>query len=170
MLLPAIISLAGAGALGWSVWAGSPWWIQLPLVLLAAGPLWMMGELLYAATRPRIGYEPDHLLVFFEPSRPERVPIELVECFFLGQGDSALPALRGREPETQNVIVRLAEAASEWKHRDVRPAIGHWCESYITLRGSWCEPITPGLMRRLNERLAQVHRERKATPQSEGDR
>jgi hypothetical protein len=96
------------------------------------------------------------LLVYLDPTRPTRVPIEIVECFFLGQGPSELPKLKGREPETQNVIVRLAEAASEWKHRDVRRALGHWCEGYITIRGSWCEPISPDLMKRLNRRLAEV--------------
>ena len=58
--------------------------------------------------------------------------------------------------------LRLAEAASEWKHRDMRPAFGLWCEGYITIRGAWCEPIGKELMQRLNRRLAEVHRERKA--------
>jgi hypothetical protein len=89
------------------------------------------------------------------------VPIDAVEVFFLGQGASELPNLRGREPETQNVVVRLAESATEWKHRDVRPALGQWCEGYITLRGSWCEPITRDVMQRLNRRLAELQRERK---------
>ena len=91
-----------------------------------------------------------------------RVPIEIVECFFLGQGASELPKLQGREPETQNVVIRLAESASEWKHRDVRPSFGQWCEGYITIRGAWCEPITPELMKRLNQRLVEVQHERKA--------
>jgi hypothetical protein len=97
------------------------------------------------------------LLVFLDaPNRPTRIPIAVVECFFLGQGGSQLPKLQGREPETQNVIVRLAESATEWKRRDVRPALGNWCEGYITIRGSWCERITPELMRRMNGRLAEV--------------
>ena len=91
--------------------------------------------------------------------------------------DNPDPAVRGQQvtytviglntgsDPANNVIVRLAESASDWKHRDVRPAIGHWCEGYITLRGSWCEPITPALMKRLNHRLAEVHRQRKAARQ-----
>jgi hypothetical protein len=100
--------------------------------------------------------------VYLEPARPTAIPIDIVECFFLGQGPGQLPKLRGRETETQNVIVRLAESATEWKHREVQPAIGLWCEGYITLRGSWCEPIDRNLMQRLNRRLAEVQRERKA--------
>ena len=80
----------------------------------------------------------------------------------MGQGASELPHLAGREPETQNIVIRLAESAAEWKHREMWPAFGMWCESYITLRGSWCEPITPELMQQINNRLIAVQRERKA--------
>jgi hypothetical protein len=162
MTLPAIGLVAALSGLAWAVASGKHWTLQLPFVVLAVVPAWMIGELLYALLRPRIGYESGQLLVFLEPTRPTRVPIDIVEVFFLGQGASELPRLKGREPETQNVVIRLAESAAEWKHRDVRPAFGHWCEGYITLRGSWCEPITPALMRRLNQRLAEIQRERKA--------
>jgi hypothetical protein len=162
MVLPGIVVAAAIAGLAWALASRQSWFVQLPLVIVAAIPLWMIGELLYALVRPRIGYEAGELLVFLEPTRPTRVPIDIVEVFFLGQGPSELPKLKGREPETQNVIIRLADSATDWKHRDVRPSFGHWCEGYITLRGSWCEPITPGLMRRLNQRLAEVQRERKA--------
>lgn len=159
IVLPAGLVVVGVGLLVWAMGTGQHWGVQLLIVLLLSVPVWMIGELLYALTRPRLGYEPGELLVFLEPTRATRVPIEIVEVFFLGQGASALPKLKGREPETQNVVIRLAEAAVEWKHRDVRPAFGQWCEGYITIRGSWCEPITPGVMRRLNNRLAEVKRE-----------
>lgn len=168
LIVPALLLVVTWSLLAWSVIAGLHWIWQLPLVLLATLPLWMMGELLYAASRPRIGYEPGELLVFLEPAKATRVPIEIVEVFFLGQGPSELPKLAGREPETQNVIIRLADAAADWKHRDVKPAIGHWCEGYITIRGSWCEPITPEVMKQLNRRLAEVHRERKETAVARG--
>ena len=114
---------------------------------------------------PRLAYERGEMLVFLDSAQPTRVPIDIVECFFLGQGDSNLPKLAGREPETQNVVVRLAESAPDWKHRDVKPAFGHWCEGYITIRGAWCEPIHRDLMQRLNRRLAEIQRERKAAQQ-----
>ena len=137
----------------------------ISMLLLSAIPALVLFQLARALKQPRLAYSDGELLVYLEPQTPTRVPIDNVECFFLGQGPSELPKLKGREPETQNVIVRLAESAAEWKHRDVRPAIGHWCEGYITLRGSWCEPITPALMKRLNHRLAEIHRQRKATRQ-----
>lgn len=159
MLLPAVILAIAVAGLVWTVASGKHWAWQLPLLIVIIAPLWMIGEMLYALLCPRVGYDSGELLVFLEPTRPTRVPIDIVEVFFLGQGPSELPKLKGREPETQNVIIRLAESATEWKHRDVRPTFGHWCEGYITLRGAWCEPITPGLMRRLNQRLAEAQRE-----------
>jgi hypothetical protein len=170
MALPAAMLVVCFAVLIWSVAGGWHWALQLLLVALTAGALWMMGELLYAAFRPRVAYEGGELLVFLEPARATRVPIDIVEVLFLGQGPSDLPKLRGREPETQNVIIRLAESASEWKHRDVRPGIGHWCEGYITIRGAWCEPITPDLVKRLNRRLVELQRElkeREATSQND---
>lgn len=161
MILPGLILAASLGGLGWAVQTGRHWTIGLMFLSGALLGLWMLGELLFALWQPRLAFEGGQLLVFLEPTRPTPVPIEIVECFFLGQGASELPKLAGREPETQNVVVRLAEAAAEWKHRDVKPAIGHWCEGYITLRGSWCERITPAVMQRLNRRLAEVHRQRK---------
>jgi hypothetical protein len=167
MILPGMVAIGCGAALAWSVLNGKPWFVQLLLLTLTAVPLWMLGELIYAAFQPRLAYDAGKLLIFLEPARAARVPIQIVEVMFLGQGPSELPKLKGREPETQNVVIRLAESASDWKHRSVRPAFGHWCEGYITIRGAWCEPITADLMRRLNHRLAEIHRERKV-PASEG--
>jgi hypothetical protein len=158
-----LMAFASLAALLWAWFSGQHWSLVLLFSLLFVAPSWAFAQLVYALRMPRIGYSAGHLLLHFDPARPIRVPIEIVECFFLGQGPSDLPKLAGREPETQNVIVRLAESATEWKHRDVKPAFGHWCEGYITIRGAWCEPITPELMKNLNARLAEVHRERKAT-------
>lgn len=159
MTLPGILVLVCGAGLSWSITTGKSWIVQLPLVIMTAVPLWMLGELLYALLQPRVAYDAGELLVFLEPARATRVPINIVEVMFLGQGPSELPKLNGREPETQNVVIRLAESATEWKHRSVRPAFGHWCEGYITIRGAWCEPITADLMRRLNHRLAEIHRQ-----------
>lgn len=164
MILPGLILAGSAGGVAWAVATGQHWAIGLALASGSLLGLWMLGELLYALWQPRLAFDQGELLVFLEPTRPTRVPIDIVECFFLGQGPSELPRLAGREPETQNVIVRLAESAAEWKHRDVKPAFGHWCEGYITLRGSWCEPITPAIMSKLNRRLSELQRERKAAP------
>ena len=38
----------------------------------------------------------------------------------------------GEELETSTIVVRLAEAAAEWRFREVKPALGAWCDGYIT--------------------------------------
>lgn len=122
----------------------------------------MSAVLVFLLRQPRLARENDQLLVFLGSSGPTRVPLDLVECFFLGQGPSLIPRLGAKQPETSTVVVRLAEAAAEWKHRDVKPALGHWCDGYITIRGTWCEPLNAAVVKRLNERLLQYQRERKA--------
>jgi hypothetical protein len=163
MMVPPAILLAGCLAgLVWSLATQQSWFVTGMLGLFIFVLLWLFAGLTSAMFQPRIAYQDGELVVYLEFGKATRVPIDIVEVFFLGQGPSELPKLQGREPETQNVIVRLAESAIDWKHRDVKPAIGLWCEGYITIRGSWCEPITPEIMRRLNHRLAEIQRERKS--------
>lgn len=164
MIPPGLLFAASLAGLAYSV-ATRQWFFAVLASLFVLMLVWLFGGLTSAMFLPRLAYERGELLVYLELHRPTPIPIDIVEVFFLGQGPSELPKLKGREPETQNVIVRLAESAAEWKHRDVRPAFGLWCEGYITIRGSWCERITPDLMRRLNHRLVEIQRERKASRQ-----
>ena len=135
--------------------------ISLAVVLL----LCLLFVFLSSLWRPRLAYHSGQLLVYLRPGRPIQVPIDIVECFFLGQGDSFL----GRSPfdsnstskQTSTVVVRLAEAAREWKQIEVQPALGHWCDGYIVIRGTWCEPLNGELVRQLNERLIKAHRLRR---------
>jgi hypothetical protein len=167
LVFPGVWLVAALASLALSVSSGQPWYFSAVCLALALPPLWMVVGLSYALLCPRIAYEAGELLVFVEMHRATRVPIEIVECFFLGQGPSELPKLAGREPETSNVVVRLAEAAGDWKHREIKPAFGQWCEGYITIRGAWCEPISRDLLQRLNRRLAEVQRARKeASPET----
>ncbi len=62
-------------------------------------------------------------------------------------------------PETSTVVVRIAERALDWHQRPVKTMLGQWCGGYITVRGTWCEPITAELIQRLNHRLVDVQRE-----------
>jgi len=158
LLLPALLLLGGGWLLAVALWSGL-WigWSVLAAVVMLVG-LGLGLQLVFWMRVPRLAYENQHLLVYLESAVPTRVPIEIVECFFLGQGSSELPKLEGKDPETANVIVRLAESAKDWRHRDVRPTLGHWCEGYITLNGAWCEPIDAEALKRLNQRLVSEHR------------
>ncbi|MDX1945425.1 MAG: hypothetical protein SFU86_08450 [Pirellulaceae bacterium] len=165
LVVPAVLCALGLAAAAYGIAREQSAWAIGFYGILGAGSGFLVAMFIYWMRLPRLAYARGELLVYLDSAQPVRVPIDVVECFFLGQGDSNLPKLAGREPETQNVIVRLAEAATEWKHRDVKPAFGHWCEGYITIRGAWCEPITPDLMRHLNARLGAILRERKAARQ-----
>jgi hypothetical protein len=132
--------------------------------LLALAAIWLT-FLLIRARQARLAYDDGQLLVYLRGLNPIRIPIEVVECFFLGQGASLLPpSLHGKHgegAETATVVVRLAEAAREWSHVDVWPSFGLWCEGYITIRGTWCEPLDGELIAGLNRRLVAVHRAQK---------
>src|SRR5690606_38682536 len=89
---------------------------------------------------------------------PFRVPLEIVECFLLGQAPTLLPGKQQERAETAAVVIKLSETAEAWRHQDVKPALGKWCEGYITIRGTWCEPLNVKLINRLNAQLAEASR------------
>jgi hypothetical protein len=132
--------------------------IGIAVGLLACSVLTMIWRLLW---QPRVAYQSGDVLIYAGLHQPVRVPVDVVECFFLGQAGGMIPDASGREAEVRTVIVRLAESATDWHHRDVEATFAHWCEGYITIRGTWCEPITPELMKQLNRRLADLHRQQK---------
>ena len=105
---------------------------------------------------PRISYRPDEVLFHLRSGQPVAVPREVVEAFFLGQGPAYLPTVQGKPAETVNLVARLSQKAPEWMKVDVKPALGHWCEGYVTIRGTWCEPLTGDVIRRLNARLREL--------------
>lgn len=117
-------------------------------LLLAIG-LWLQW------LRPRIAYRNGEVLFFLRARTPIGVPVEVVEAFFLGQGPAHLPVASGKT-EAVNLVARLSQRAPEWTHQEVKPALGHWCDGYVTIRGTWCEPLTGEVIRRLNRRLSEV--------------
>ncbi len=158
MLPPAIVALAGLLMVtGLPDRTPAPWVRALGLVLLSAGTL-MVVLLLVQLRRPRLAYRDGELLVWLKQGAPQRVPIESVECFLLGQTPSLLPGKKHEKTETASLVIRLAEAATEWHHQEVKPQLGAWCSGYITIRGTWCEPLSVNLVNRLNQRLAEVTR------------
>ena len=137
--------------------------LSLAIILLVC----LLVIFLSSLWRPRLAYHCGQLLVYLRPGRPISIPIDIVECFFLGQADSLL----GRSPfgssaatqQTSTIVVRLAESAREWKHVEVQPALGQWCDGYIVIRGTWCEPLSGELVGQLNHRLVAAHRAKKVS-------
>jgi hypothetical protein len=133
-------------------WARAVGWLLVGLSSL------LIGLLIWYARTPRLAFDGEHLLVYLRSTGAIRVPVDLVECFLLGSGLKALPGPGGREVQMSNLAVRLAEHALDWAQVDVKPALGKWCGGTITIYGDWCEPLTVGLVKRLNALLAEAQR------------
>ena len=120
---------------------------------LALALWWLVARL------PRLSYGNGYLLVYLRLSRPIRVPIDAIECFFLGQGpDPVVGRLGNQTMETINVVMRLAERSREWSEVDVNRMLGNWCDGYATIRGAWCERLSTELVTELNNRLVHAKR------------
>jgi hypothetical protein len=137
---------------------GEAGWLRTVGGALALVGLGGVGLVARYAWQPRLAYADRHLLVYLESGRPYRVPIEVVEGFLLGQGPTMLPGKQYERSEATTVVIRLAESATDWADRETKPALGRWCGGYITLRGTWCEPLSVDRVQALNQRLADVTR------------
>jgi|GEM_PF-5717193 len=144
---------------------GGSWGLRVfgMLVAFCVLPVVWYGWQIYS--HPRLAISDRELLVYLRPNyrQPFRVPLTVVEVFFIGQG-----AVSGSEPgqpkEYQgavaaNVIVRLADAATDWHKRDVHLWLGVWDEGYITVRGLFCENIDHDVLKRMNKQLLRRKRE-----------
>lgn len=144
----------------------SHWALEIPVALVAV-LIWIRVVLLIRhVCQPRVAYQQGELLLFLRTRRPIHVPVSVVECFFLGQTDTMLATTTKEESgeelvKTRSIVVRLAEAAIDWHQRDVRPELGRWCDGYITIRGTWCEPMGPVLVKKMNSQLATIHRQQR---------
>lgn len=159
-LVPALgLALVGTALLsagGSSVVCGVAWAMLGVGVVLSIG---LIGQL----RRPRIAFQNGEVSFNLRSGKPVAVPVECVEAFFLGQGPANLPHVGGKRAETVNLVARLSQKAPEWAKVAVKPALGAWCEGYVTIRGTWCEPLDGELIRRLNRRLRELRESTAAT-------
>lgn len=156
----AVLCVLGLLALGVGI-AAYVWWFRLLAILAGAACFLICTSVFVAMRKPRVAYADGHLCLNLGAAAPFCPPLDVVECFFLGQGPSFVGKGPVAEAEASNVVVRLAERATDWHKRDVRPSLGNWCDGYITIRGAWCEPIDGQVVEKMNSRLAAVKRERK---------
>jgi hypothetical protein len=138
--------------------ASNSQWLRWVGVALVAGSVALIAALVAQSRRPRIAYQNGRVLFYLRASRPIAVPVGIVEAFFLGQGPSTLPGGLQRQ-ESINLVARISQRANEWASQDVKPSLGNWCDGYVTIRGTWCEPLGTDLVRRLNRRLKEVQTE-----------
>ncbi len=152
-----VIALVGATLLGLGL-AG----LERSVVLTTIGAALIVLSaipglaLVLLARQPRLAFTGDHLRVNLRFGSPIFVPIELVECFLIGQGPSLLHGEKHARTKTVTLVVRLAQRAEDWQHREVNPRLGAWCGGQIIIRGTWCEPLIVEVDKRLNQRLADV--------------
>jgi hypothetical protein len=143
-IVGALLTRASAGVAA----RGIGWGLLLFGVVLIVG-------LINQVRRPRVAFRDGDVLFHLRSGAPVAVPAEVVEAFFLGQGPANLPAV-GNPTEAVNLVARISQKAPEWEKVDVKPAIGRWCEGYVTIRGMWCEPLNGEVVRRLNRRLREI--------------
>jgi hypothetical protein len=162
-LVPGMIVLCGSAFIFTNAFFASPLWLRFIAAILCGFAGVTNTSLLLWLKRPLLAYSAGHLLVYLRPPQVVRVPIEFVEVFFAGQSETHMSRPRtqtsGPAPESRNVVVRLAERATEFQQRPVKPSLGSWAEGYIVVRGTWSEPINKDLLRRLNRRLIDIHRQ-----------
>lgn len=155
MAMPALLVLIVGVWLAWWGAAASVEARGLAWLLVGFGVIAIL-NLALLLRQPRIAYRDGKLQLNMRAGSPFELPIEIVEAFLLGVGPAMLSNDESDTTETRILNIRLAERAEEWAQRDVKPALGKWCGGYITIRGTWCEPLNLELVNRLNQRLAEV--------------
>lgn len=131
----------------------SPVTAGISLGLLAAAIV-AVGVTLRLWFSPRIYYDRTHLVLRFPDSQVFRIPLEAVECFFMGI--AKYERTGGAPRESAAVVVRLADRALEWKQRDLPADYGTWSDGYVLIDGTWCESITETKVLELNRWLLEA--------------
>lgn len=131
--------------------------------ILCGGGLAAAGTTFFAVAtfqlrQPRVGYRNGNILFFLRSGSPIVVPLEIVEAFFLGQGDTHLSGKAGRS-KTVNLVARIGERFTEWQRVDVQHQLASWCDGYVTIRGTWTEPLNEKVVRAINHKLAEAKRD-----------
>jgi hypothetical protein len=158
LVAPLTLMLVGAIVAAWGYARGGAAATFLVGVVLAFAGAVGAAWLLYALRIPRLAYDGADVLVYLRSLTPLRVPVDAVECFFLGQGPALPAAPQPDVTKAANVIVRLAEGAKDYHTRQVRSDLGVWSDGYITIRGMWCEPLDHQRVNELNRQLGAAHR------------
>lgn len=166
VVLTAIAVVVGALIAAAMIVAGAApaWrWLGAGLALLAAGAVVALAR---AAVRPRLAHRVtaagEHVLdVRLAPGRAHAVPVEVIECFFMGS--QPLPGEEGVADDAVRhrvgtLVMRVAERATGWQARPTFAPWGTWSEGAIVFDGRWCEPLSVDLARRLSGRLVEVKR------------
>lgn len=127
--------------------------------VILAGLAGSVAAMAWAASRPRLGLEGEHVVVRLNPLTVERVPLEVVECVF--RGTEPVAEANGGQPRFRvgTLILRLAERATDWRTRRTFRPWGSWDDGHIVIDGRWCEPLSPESARGIATKLAAAKRQ-----------
>jgi hypothetical protein len=157
--LPPLAFIALGAWMTWNFTTPGMFWLNwLGIAMIVVGSC-LTAAMLSHMRRPRISYEEGEVFFNLRIGSPIPVPVELEEAFFIGQG----PLMIAGAPQhdvSVNLVARISQRDPSYVRREVKPALGAWCDGYVTIRGTWCEPLTGEVVRRLNHRLREVSEER----------
>jgi hypothetical protein len=161
LIPPILLAAIGMGLLVSAPSDSVAWtrWIGGFMVLASAG---IVVLLIWQMRIPRIAYRDGEVLFAMQSGPPLALPVDLLEAFFIGQQPVELLGQPQGSHAAVNLVGRLSQRAPEWHHREVKAAFGRWADGYVVINGTWCEPITNEVIRRLNHRLREIHEARKA--------
>jgi hypothetical protein len=157
--LAATIGAGLAAAVLFSDASPAACWMTAALLAMAAV---VITGLALAAARPRLERAGDFLRVRLSPTQVHELPLEIVECFFLGSNSLEPQGAAPRDDVVTHrvgtLVVRLAERAVAYRERPTFGPWGTWREGSIVCDGRWCEPLSAELARRLSGRLIEAKR------------
>ncbi len=164
MLLAALATLCLGGLWLWYV---SSWWLRVPAAgVVLLGACWSWAAAWYVFL-PRVELRGGELWLRLHPAHRVQIPLQHVEAFLLNQGP-AMPQEKLRDKALATcLVVRVAEKAHPWSQQRMATLLAIWCGPYITLRGTWLEPLSVEKVNRLNELLYQAKQSLKAHPADE---
>ena len=158
-----VIGVAEVALVAAAVAGGGPLARLGPPLVAAVGVLAAVAVVaaVAASARPRIERVGESLRVRLALGRPMDVPLDIVECFFLGSTPLEPPGSVPDDVATHRIgtlVVRLAERAAAWQDRPTLAEWGSWHEGNIVCDGRWCEPLSADLVRSLTRRLVEAKR------------
>ena len=121
-----------------------------------------IGYVAFTAKQGRIFLQDSELMVRIGPASIEKLPLDAVECFFLG----SQPLDRSGDPVASEeaafrvgtLVVRVAERYGHLASGRRGPW-ACWEDGYLVVDGRWSEPLVVETLRRINGRLAVAKRQ-----------
>lgn len=122
----------------------------------------IIGYVAFTAKQGRVFLEDSELLVRLGPASIERLPLDAVECFFLGSRllDRSGDPVTSEEAAFRvgTLVIRVAERYGHLASGRRGPW-ARWEDGYLVVDGRWSEPLAVETLRRINGRLAVAKRQ-----------